>query len=74
MVEITKKYKKIDFHTHILPQDIPNFKEKFGYGGFISLQPTEDPKIRNMMKDSGEFFRKVECNCWDPEERINEIK
>jgi hypothetical protein len=29
---------KIDIHTHILPPEIPSFKEKFGYGGFIQLK------------------------------------
>ena len=28
---------KIDMHTHILPREIPNFAERFGYGDFISL-------------------------------------
>ncbi len=28
---------KIDMHTHILPEKLPNFAEKFGYGEFISL-------------------------------------
>ena len=28
---------KIDIHTHILPPEIPKFKDMFGYGGFIEL-------------------------------------
>jgi len=27
----------IDIHTHIIPENLPDFKKKFGYGGFISL-------------------------------------
>ena len=26
---------KVDIHTHILPPEIPKFKDKFGYDGFI---------------------------------------
>ena len=60
----------IDIHTHILPENIPNFKERFGYGKFISLDHHK-PCCARMLKD-GEFFREVESNCWDPETRMNE--
>ena len=29
---------KIDVHTHILPRDMPDWKDRFGYGGFIQLE------------------------------------
>ena len=29
---------KIDIHTHILPKNIPDLKNKFGYGGWISVE------------------------------------
>lgn len=60
----------IDIHTHILPENIPNFKERFGYGKFISLEHHK-PCCARMMKD-GEFFREVEANCWDAETRLTE--
>lgn len=60
----------IDIHTHILPENIPNFKERFGYGKFISLDHHK-PCCARMLKD-GEFFREVESNCWDPETRMKE--
>ncbi|HEX7029762.1 MAG TPA: amidohydrolase family protein [Gammaproteobacteria bacterium] len=61
---------KIDIHTHILPKEWPNLREKYGYGGFINLehQPTG---CARMMKD-GRFFREVEANCWDPGVRLHE--
>lgn len=62
---------KIDIHTHILPKDIPNWKSKFGYGGFITLDHHKTCCAR-MLKDDGTFFREVESNCWDADVRIKE--
>ena len=62
---------KIDIHTHILPKDIPNWKEKFGYGGFIQLDHYK-PCCAKMLRDDGKFFRDIEENCWSPETRIHE--
>lgn len=62
---------KIDIHTHILPEHIPNWKEKFGYGGFIKLDHHKSCCAR-MLKDDGHFFREVEDNCWSAERRIEE--
>lgn len=62
---------KIDVHTHILPKDIPRWKEKFGYGGFITLEHHK-PCCARMLKDDGHFFREVEENCWSAETRIAE--
>ena len=62
---------KIDVHTHILPKEIPRWKEKFGYGGFIRLEHHK-PCCARMVKDDGHFFREVEDNCWSAEKRIEE--
>lgn len=62
---------KIDVHTHILPKDIPDWKSKFGYGGFISLDHHK-PCCARMLKDDGQFFREIDDNCWNPEKRIEE--
>lgn len=64
---------KIDIHTHILPQEIPDWKERFGYGGFIKLDHHK-PCCARMIKDDGHFFREIEDNCWSPERRIEESR
>jgi aminocarboxymuconate-semialdehyde decarboxylase len=61
----------IDIHTHILPRDIPNWKKKFGYGGFIQLDHHQ-PCCARMLRDDGTFFREIESNCWDANVRITE--
>ena len=61
---------KIDIHTHILPENWPDLKEKYGYGGFVQLEH-HGPGCARMMMD-GKFFREVEANCWDPATRIGD--
>lgn len=66
---------KIDIHTHILPPEIPKFKEMFGYGGFIELIHEHKCGVScgaNMVDDSGKFFRKIEPNCYDGGARLPE--
>ncbi|HEY8562125.1 MAG TPA: amidohydrolase family protein [Pyrinomonadaceae bacterium] len=62
---------KIDIHTHILPRNIPRWKEKFGYGGFIALDHHQACGAR-MLKDDGHFFREIGDNCWSAEKRLAE--
>ena len=62
---------KIDVHTHILPKEIPRWKENCGYGGFITLEHHK-PCCARMVRDDGKFFREVEDNCWSAEKRIEE--
>ena len=63
---------KIDMHTHIIPDQLPNFAEKFGYGDFIFLQHHKKG-FAKMMKGN-QFFREIEENCWNPELRIREYQ
>jgi len=63
---------KIDMHTHIIPEKMPNWTEKFGYGDFIYLQHHK-PGFAKMMKGN-QFFREINENCWEPEVRIKEYE
>ena len=60
----------IDIHTHILPENIPDFGRKYGYRGFIHLDHHKPGCARMMMDDK--FFREVQANCWDPLVRMGE--
>ncbi len=61
---------KIDIHTHILPPDWPDLKERYGYGGFVQLEH-HGPGCARMLVD-GKTFREVESNCWDPGRRLRD--
>ena len=61
---------KIDIHTHIIPKNLPDFKKKYGYGGFISLEHHKPFCARMIVDDK--FFREIEDNCWDADVRISD--
>ncbi|MEX1001989.1 MAG: amidohydrolase family protein [Crocinitomicaceae bacterium] len=63
---------KIDMHTHILPSEMPNWTNKFGYGNFVWLKASErQPGLVDMMKGN-QYFRTIEENCWDADLRMKE--
>lgn len=59
---------KIDIHTHILPENWPDLKERYGYGGFMQLEH-HGPGCARMLQD-GKLFREIEADCWDPAVRM----
>lgn len=61
---------KIDIHTHIIPEQMPHWAKKFGYGGFVNLDHHKAGCARMMVDDK--FFREIKNNTWDPEVRIHE--
>lgn len=59
---------KIDIHTHVLPKDWPDLKERYGYGGWVQLEH-HGPGCARMMHD-GELFREIEDDCWNDRRRL----
>ncbi len=59
---------KIDIHTHILPENWPDLRERYGYGGFVQLEH-HGPGCARMLID-GKEFRAIEANCWDTAVRL----
>ncbi len=62
---------KIDIHTHIMPEQIPNWFQKYGYGEFIRLEHHK-PCCAKMIKGD-KVFREIEHNCWNPSVRMQEM-
>ncbi len=61
---------KIDIHTHIMPEFMPNWVQKFGYGEFIHL---EHRNCKACMMKGDKIFREVDENCFTPEVRLQEM-
>ena len=62
----------IDTHTHIIPEYLPDFSKKFGYGEFITLD--HHTKGKAWMMQGDKKFREIEENCWSPEVRLMEME
>jgi aminocarboxymuconate-semialdehyde decarboxylase len=54
-----------------MPENIPNWFQKFGYGDFIRLEHHK-PCCAKMIKGD-KVFREIEENCWDPKARMKEM-
>lgn len=62
--------RKIDIHTHIMPEKMPKWAEKFGYGEFIHL---EHRACDACMMKGDKVFRIVEPNCFRVEDRLRDM-
>ena len=65
-----RQLRTIDIHTHMLPERWPDLRERYGYGGWVSLDHCAHCRA-TMMIDS-EKFREIESNCWDAGRRMSE--
>ena len=62
---------KIDIHTHIMPEKMPNWTKKFGYGEFIHL---EERNCKACMMKGDKVFRQVDKNTFDAVTREEECR
>lgn len=62
---------RIDFHTHIIPENLPNFFEKYGHERWPILQPTCSCGANIMV--GGKVFREVTDQVWSAEKRIEDM-
>ena len=64
---------KLDIHTHILPNALPDLQQRYGCPGWINIRadPTQ-PGVANMYKDDV-FFRRIEKNCWCVDDRCSDM-
>ena len=62
----------IDIHTHIIPDNLPDLTKKFGYEGFVKLEKKNESEADMILFN--ENFRTIQCNCWNPQKRISDMK
>lgn len=62
---------RVDFHTHIIPSDFPDFAAKFGSQKWPVLQKT--CSCGGAIYVAGRNFRDVTDQVWDPETRIRDM-
>lgn len=61
---------KIDIHTHIIPEHLPKWSEKFFDARYIHLDHHCPGCARMMQGDK--FFREIQSNCWDADVRLKD--
>lgn len=71
--------KRIDLHTHILPQRWPSWTQRSNYAGWIELAH-ERPGCARMLQTTSvdgatppHSFREIGANCWDPAVRLADM-
>lgn len=62
---------KIDIHTHIMPENMPHWVKKFGYGEFIHV---EHRNCKACMMKGDKLFREVEDNCFSATVRMKDME
>ena len=62
--------KKIDIHTHIIPENWPDWNKVFGYNEWLTIE--HDQEGAKLLNPDGTLFRRIHPNCWCPAARISE--
>ena len=60
----------VDLHTHLLPERWPDLAEKYGYGGWVSLDHCAPCRARMVIDDRR--FREIDDRCWSAARRIED--
>ncbi len=63
---------KIDVHTHILPERLPDFRNTSGGERFVRIVHESPRSGRARMMVNGSLFREIESNSWSVEARLAE--
>ncbi|HEY6929302.1 MAG TPA: amidohydrolase family protein [Thermoanaerobaculia bacterium] len=61
---------KIDVHTHILPERLPDFRKVRGGERFVQIEHQTPRSGRARMMINGSLFREIESNSWSVEARL----
>ena len=61
---------KIDVHTHILPEKLPDFRNAPGGERFVRLDHHAPGRAKMIV--NGAVFREIERNTWDVDARLSE--
>ncbi len=67
-----RKMLKIDIHTHIIPSNLNDVLDNFSNNKYLRIKSINKDNAE-LIKDS-KFFRKVQCNCWNIEQRNKDSK
>ncbi|MET3290487.1 UNVERIFIED_CONTAM: aminocarboxymuconate-semialdehyde decarboxylase [Brevibacillus sp. OAP136] len=63
--------KRVDFHTHIIPVDLPDFSKKYEGERWPIMHRTCACGANIMV--GGKVFREITDQCWDPQKRIADM-
>ena len=63
---------KIDVHTHILPENLPDLKARYGQGPWVRLDVLPCGKRGLMRRSDGSVFREVEDSTWSIPRRLRD--
>lgn len=67
-----EKMLRIDFHTHIIPEDLPDLSEKYGGDRWPKLHRTCECGAEIIIKQK--VFRKITDQTWDKDRRIQDME
>ncbi|MCR8644507.1 amidohydrolase [Paenibacillus sp. N1-5-1-14] len=62
---------RVDFHTHIIPDQLPDFASKYGGTRWPTIEKTCSCGANIMI--AGNLFRQITDQCWDPNKRIEDM-